>query len=341
MVEISLIKERVEFGPWRGAQLRCRCSARLGARAGRAQPGAGWAGASPGRSGDAELRGRRWAASGDHRGSIRASCGTRAGGRSPIPHDAREAPMRSQVRPPLGEVTGASSGLRDESRRRVRIASGVPETRRALPPVCACRPRRGTSLSVALARIAWYDTNLDRMESVSVRAESFGEEFAREWHVRAKRELDLNRRATGGTPPRVRAARDAGIVVTSLGREVSPDHSGALASSSSPSTDFVTDRPSSRSLSRSVRRAIPRVRAAWTWLPSVDRSTSGRRNRSSSATRLLKQVLAAVAQPLLDQGLEPRPRPDRRGRLGRLAGGELGQERRDQDRAGRPEQAPA
>jgi CoA transferase family III len=78
--------------------------------------------------------------------------------------------------------------------------------------------------------------------------------FARERHYQATHERKRVGTETGRPPPRVRSARDAGIGVTSVEPTGPTHHSGAGASSSSSSTDFVTDRPSSRSLNRSVRR---------------------------------------------------------------------------------------
>jgi hypothetical protein len=53
------------------------------------------------------------------------------------------------------------------------------------------------------------------------------------------------------------------------------------SSSASPSALRLVDNPSSRVFARRVCREMPRTRAAWTWLPLVERRTSRKSSRSS------------------------------------------------------------
>ena len=98
-------------------------------------------------------------------------------------------------------------------------------------------------------------------------------ELGRPARIMPRRAVEVGRGRSGAVPSRSRRT-ELGGVHGAYRRFLSIRYGVA-------STDFVTDRPSSRSLSRSVLRVIPRSRAAWSWLPSVDSSTSGRRSRSS------------------------------------------------------------
>jgi len=247
------------------------------------------------------LRGRRWAASGDHRGSIRASFGTGTGEESPSRHGMRGTPPGpSSARPPANSSTHerdsrnderdtfterrfVSPSLRDVSEREGRIATGVPGTRRALPSACPRRPPPGADRSGRFALTAWFDlTYLGRDPSRSGPCHRSGFRPRRAGRARPKPPNRSGRKRAS------RLDRGDGPGVGHLGSRdgydgITPDPAAAGpqgASSSSSSADIRSDRPSARSLRRSVFRVIPRSRAAWSLLPSVDPSTSGRRSRS-------------------------------------------------------------
>jgi hypothetical protein len=284
---------------------RCRLLLRPGSGHERAapEPGLGMGGcivSSLGRCGG--LRGRRWAAAGDHRGSIRASVGAGTGEESPSRHGARGTPHGpSSARPPAkssrrerdrrndhrATFTGrrfVSPSLRDLSERAGRIASGVPGTRRARPWACSRRPPPGADRSGRLALIAWFETTyLGGAPSRSGPCHRSGFRPRRAGRPRLKPSNRSGRKRAS------RRDRGDGPGAGHLGPRdgyygITPDPASAGpqgVSSSSPSSGIRSDRPSARSLSRSVFRVIPRSRAAWSLLPSVDPSTSGRRSRSS------------------------------------------------------------
>jgi hypothetical protein len=253
----------------RGARRRFLCGPVWGASGPRPTRRAGWAGASPGRSGNANY--------GDAGGPRRATTAARSGHRTApgLAGGARSRTtrgrraMRSQVRPPLGDVTVASSGLRDESRCRVRIASRVPTTRRALPPVCARRPRRGTSRSGSRALIAWYAMKLDRMGPVSVRAvflERISLAIGKGASLGASKAF-LSREPMSCPLVAWQLLRPLAVRIGSPRRRAIRSRAwGALARApydgSSSSDRRVGWSPSSRSLRRRVSRAIPSLRAA-------------------------------------------------------------------------------
>ena len=169
------------------------------------------------------------------------------------------------------------------SEREGRIASGVPGTRRALPSACPRRPPPGADRSGRLALIAWFDmTYLGGDPSRSGPCHRRGFRPRRAGRARPKPPNRSGRKRAS------RLDRGDGPGAGHLGSRdgyygITPDPASAGpqgASSSSPSADIRSDRPSARSLSRSVFRVIPRSRAAWSLLPSVDPSTSGRRSRS-------------------------------------------------------------
>ena len=235
------------------------------------------------------LRGRCWVAAGDHRGRSghRSARGparafplvtpARSAGpssaRSPANSSTHERDSRNDQWDTFTERRKVSPGLRDVSERLVCIASGVPGTRRALPSACPRRPDPGADSSGRLAVIAWLDmTYLGGAPSRSGPCHRSG--------FRPRRAV----REEKGQPPGSR--RRAGGGSFGVARWLRRDHPGPGRGRSSRGVVLVPlgghqiGQAQARSLSRSVFRVIPRSRAAWNLLPSVDPSTSGRRSLS-------------------------------------------------------------
>ena len=265
-------------------------------------PRAGWAGASFPHSGDAKdygeaagpprattaaRSGHRLARGRERRAHLVTACGARRPGPLPPGHLRTHRRMKETVE----TINETRSRNGDSSRRvfatcrgaRVYIASGVPGTRRALPSACPRRPPPGADRSGRFALTAWFDlTYLGRDPSRSGPCHRSGFRPRRAGRARPKPPNRSGRKRAS------RLDRGDGPGVGHLGSRdgydgITPDPAAAGpqgASSSSSSADIRSDRPSARSLRRSVFRVIPRSRAAWSLLPSVDPSTSGRRSRS-------------------------------------------------------------
>ena len=130
---------------------------------------------------------------------------------------------------------------------RCRIASGVPGTRRALPSACPRRPDPGADSSGRLALIAWFDmTYLGGDPSRSGPCHRSGFRPRRAGRAQPKPPNRSGRKRTS------RRDRGDGPGVGHLGSRdgydgITPDPAAAGprgASSSSPSADIRSDRPS-------------------------------------------------------------------------------------------------
>ena len=166
---------------------------------------------------------------------------------------------------------------------RLSLASGVPETRRALPSACPRRPAPGADRSGRLALIAWFDMTYlggDSSRSGPCHRHRISPAAGGPGATEAPESV----REEAGQPPGSR--RRAGGGSFGVARWLRRDHPGPGLGRSSRGVVLVPlgghqiGQAQARSLRRSVFRVIPRSRAAWSLLPSVDPSTSGRRSRS-------------------------------------------------------------
>jgi hypothetical protein len=258
---------------------------------------AGWAGASFPHSGDAEgywdAAGPMWRTTADHQdiGRRRDRRGERIPSRRPSPfppdHLRNHQHMKETVeainekRSRNGEFVSPS--LRSVSERLGRIATAVPGTRRELTSARSHRCHPDADGSGRLALIAWFDmTYLGGARLGPVRV--IAEDFARGGRTGRDQSPRIGPGGMGPAGWIEATGREAGHLGSRAGYYGITRNPGAVgpqgASSSSPRADIRSDRPSARSLSRSVFRVIPSSRAAWSLLPSVDPSTSGRSSRS-------------------------------------------------------------
>ena len=263
---------------------------------------AGWAGASfphsggakgygdaagPPRATTAARSGHRLARGRERRAHLVTACGARRPGPLPPGHLRTHRRMKETV-----ETMNETRSRNGDSSRRVfaTCRSGRVELQPAcrghaehsLRPVPA-GPLPGRIGSGRFALTAWFDlTYLGRDPSRSGPCHRSGFRPRRAGRARPKPPNRSGRKRAS------RLDRGDGPGVGHLGSRdgydgITPDPAAAGpqgASSSSSSADIRSDRPSARSLRRSVFRVIPRSRAAWSLLPSVDPSTSGRRSRS-------------------------------------------------------------
>jgi hypothetical protein len=214
-------------------------------------------------------RGRRWAASGDHRGSIRASFGTETGEGNSTRHGARGTPRGpSSARPPAKSSTherecrndqretlrawrSVSPSLRGGSGRAGRTASGMPGTRPALSSACPIRPNAGADRSGRLALNAWFGTTYrggDRSRSGPCDRSG----FRPRWADRARPKPPGSVREEEARPPG--SKRRAGGGSLGVARWLRRDHSGPDRGQSSGGIVLVP-------LGVTVRSNLPR--RAW------------------------------------------------------------------------------
>ena len=242
------------------------------------------------------LRGRRWAVVANHR----RSSGHRSAQRPERRAHLVTPPKLFSSRPPANSSTHEKDSRSNQretfTERRIRLAEA---SQRVEVPAAYCNRRagdmasthiglsppapRGADSSGRLALIAWFDmTYLGGTRIGSGRV--IGADFARGGRPGRDRSPRIGPGGIGPAALIDATDRQAGHSGSRAGYDgITPDPAAAGqegASSSSPSADIRSDRPSARSRRRSVFRVIPRSRAAWSLLPSVDSSTSGRSSRS-------------------------------------------------------------